>query len=135
MRHLPHPPCLEARVQAAWQSQLGSPVKTPGLRPELIRCREELLPAVTAYYTQLQALPRRVRRAMQRQWGLPLATLALWLALGQLPGLAATIEIGGACTLVDAIMAAKTDTATRGCPAGNGADMILLPARRTQMLR
>lgn len=31
------------------------------------------------------------------------------------------------CTLVDALVAANTDTATGGCPAGDGADVILLP--------
>ena len=96
--------------------------------------RHELLPRVAAYDSHLQALPRRVRRALQRHWGVPLATLALWLALGQLPALAATIPVGGACTLVDALTAANTDTATGGCPAGGGADTIVLPADSTQTL-
>jgi hypothetical protein len=81
-----------------------------------------------AVYTQLRALPRRVRRALQRQWKQPLAGVALWLALGQLPGQAATIPVGGACTLTAAIAAANTDTVTGGCPAGHGADTIVLPA-------
>jgi hypothetical protein len=89
---------------------------------------------VAAYYAHLQALPRRLRRALQRHWGVPLATLALWLALGQLHALAATIPVGGACTLVDAIAAANTDTATGGCPAGRGADTIILPPGSTQTL-
>ena len=75
-----------------------------------------------------------MRRALQRHWGVPLATLALWLALGQLPALAATIPVGGACTLVEAITAANTDTATGGCPAGSGADTIVLPPGSTQTL-
>ena len=90
-------------------------LENPGLLPELMRCREELLPRFTAYYIQLRALPRRVRRALQRQWHLPLAGVALMLALGQSPALAATIPVGGACTLGDAITAANTDTATGGC--------------------
>ena len=102
--------------------------------PEILRRREELLPRFTAYYIQLRALPRRVRRALQRQWHLPLAGVALMLALGQSPALAATIPVGGSCTLVDAITAANTDTATGGCPAGNGADTIVLPAGSTQTL-
>jgi hypothetical protein len=106
----------------------------PGLIPERVHRRYELLPRFTAYYTQLRALPRRVRRALQRQWRLPLAGVALLLALGQRPGLAAMIPVGGACTLVDAITAANTDTATGGCPAGSGADTILLPAGSTQTL-
>ena len=36
--------------------------------------------------------------------------------------------------LVDAITAANIDTATGGCPAGRGADTIVLPARSTQTL-
>jgi hypothetical protein len=99
-----------------------------------VRHRPELLPRFAVYYTQLRALPRRVRRALQRQWRLPLAGIALLLALGQQPVQAATIPVGGACTLVDAITAANTDTATGGCPAGSGADTILLPAGSTQTL-
>jgi hypothetical protein len=94
----------------------------------------ELLPRVVGYYTQLRALPRWVRRALQRQWRLPLAGIALMLALGQHPGLAATIPVGGACTLVDAITTANTDTATGGCPAGSGTDTIVLPVGSTQTL-
>jgi hypothetical protein len=96
--------------------------------------QSEILPRFTAYYTQLQTLPRRVRRVLQRQWQLPLAGVALLLALGQSPGVAATIPVGGACTLVDAITAANTDTATGGCPAGSGVDTIVLPAGSTQTL-
>jgi hypothetical protein len=134
MRHPPHPSSLDARVRAAWQAQVAAAFQTPGLLPELMRRRHELLPRFAAYYTQLRALPRRVRRALQRQWRLPLAGMALMLALGQSPGLAATIPVGNACTLVDAITAANTDTATGGCPAGSGADTIVLPADSTQTL-
>jgi hypothetical protein len=134
MRHASRPSILEARVRAAWQEQVAAVVKTPGLLPELMHRRHELLPRFAAYYTQLQTLPRRVRRALQRQWRLPLAGIALMLALGQQPGLAATIPVGDSCTLVDAITAANTDTATGGCPAGSGADTIVLPAGSTQTL-
>ena len=134
MRYSPQSPSFEARVRAAWQTQLAAAVKMPGLVPALVRHRHELLPRFTAYDTQLRALPRRVRRALQRQWRLPLAGIALMLALGQQPGLAATIPVGGACTLVDAITAANTDTATGGCPAGSGADTIVLPVGSTQTL-
>ena len=120
-------------ARAAWQRQLAADTR-PGLLPALGRCPPELLPRFATYYTQLRALPRRVRRALQRQWRLPLAGVALMLALGQHPGLAATIPVGGACTLVDAITAANTDTATGGCPAGSGADTIVLPAGSTQTL-
>src|SRR5262245_51641893 len=134
MRHSPPRPALETYVREAWQAQLATAITTPSRGPELMRRRHELRARSAAYYAHLQALPRRVRRALQRRWGQPLAVLALWLALGQLPALAATIPVGGGCTLVDAITAANTDTATGGCPAGSGADTIVLPAESTQTL-
>ena len=134
MRHTSRTSILESDVVAAWQEQMAAAVKTPGLLPELMRRRDELLPRFAAYYTQLRALPRRVRRALQRQWRMPLAGVALMLALGQSPVLAATIPVGANCTLVNAITAANTDTATGGCPAGSGADTIVLPAGSTQTL-
>ena len=85
---------LDAHVRAAWQEQIAAARRTPGLLPEITRRREELLHRFTAYYIQLRALPRRVRRALQRQWHLPLAGVALMLALGQSPALAATIPVG-----------------------------------------
>src|SRR3712207_5411992 len=56
------------------------------------------------------------------------------LALGQAPALAATLNVGGSCTLVDAITAANTDNAIGLCPAGSGADNVVLPANSTQTL-
>ncbi len=45
------------------------------------------------------------------------------------PAYAATITADGTtCTLINAITAANTDTATNGCPAGSGADTITLTA-------
>ena len=55
-----------------------------------------------------------------------LALGALLCALGQAPVLAATINVGGSCTLVDAINAANSDTPIDGCDAGSGADTIVL---------
>ncbi len=48
--------------------------------------------------------------------------------------MAATINVGGSCTLVNAITAANTDTATGGCSGGAGADEIVLPTGSTQTL-
>src|SRR5438034_6675118 len=120
-------PPLDARVRAAWQEQMATAVKTPGLLPALVQRRQEMLPRFAACYTQLRALPRRVRRALQRQWKQSLAGVALLLALGQGPALAATIPVNGTtCTLIDAITAANTDAAIGGCSAGSGADTIVL---------
>ena len=91
----------------------------------------DLLPRVAGTAAQLCALPRRLRRALQRQWRLPLVGIALVLALGQQPVQAGTIAVTSTCTLVDAITAANTDTATGGCPAGSGADTIVLPKDST----
>ena len=133
MRHTSRTSIVDAHVRAA-SDLMAVARENPRLLPEILRRREELLPRFTAYYIQLRALPRRVRRALQRQWHLPLAGVALMLALGQSPALAATIPVGGSCTLVDAITAANTDTATGGCPAGSGADTIVLPVGSTQTL-
>jgi hypothetical protein len=48
----------------------------------------------------------------------------------------ATILVNAHCTLIDAITAANTDTATGGCPAGSVsvADTIVLPTGSTQTL-
>jgi hypothetical protein len=55
------------------------------------------------------------------------AALTFALALGQVPAAqAASITVSGSCTLVDAISAANSDTATGGCAAGSGADTIIL---------
>ena len=134
MGHASHRLSRDARMRAVWPATLSTAEQTPGLWADLGRRRDDLLPRVADYYMYLQALPRRVRRALQRRWRVSLATLALWLALGQLPALAATIPVGGGCTLVDALTAANTDTATGGCPAGSGADTIVLPPGSTQTL-
>ncbi|OAD20839.1 secreted protein, partial [Candidatus Thiomargarita nelsonii] len=57
------------------------------------------------------------------------------LGLGAMPmAHAATINVGGGCSLVDAITAANTDSATGGCSAGNGADTIELESSTTYTL-
>ncbi|CAK8711733.1 MAG: hypothetical protein CDV28_11545 [Candidatus Electronema aureum] len=51
---------------------------------------------------------------------------ALLMAVGTAQAATITVDIGGACTLADAITAANTDTATGGCVAGAGDDTITL---------
>jgi hypothetical protein len=73
-----------------------------------------------------------VRRALQRHFALPLAELALILALWQGPAWTATINVDNVtCTLVDAITAANTDAIAGGCPAGSDADTLVLPIGST----
>src|SRR5437867_12137564 len=127
MTRSPLRPVLDARVRAAWQTQVAAARQTPGLLPTLLQRRQDLLPRFAGYYAQLQALPRRTRRGLQRQLRATLAGVALLLALGQGPALAAVIDVDGTtCTLADAITAANTDAAAGGCPAGSGADTIEL---------
>ena len=58
---------------------------------------------------------------------LPLISLVLTIMLLLLPtAQAADIETSGTCTLADAITAANNDRAKGGCPAGRGADTIIL---------
>src|SRR3954468_9171006 len=103
-------PRTDARTRAAWQTQVAAARKTPGLLPFLVRQRHKLLPCFALAYHRLRALPRRVRRRLQRHWHVSLGGLALLLTLGQTPALAVTINVDGTvCTLVDAITAANTN--------------------------
>lgn len=56
-----------------------------------------------------------------------LIAVAIAVALLMLPiAQAADIELNNTCSLADAITAANTDQAVGGCPAGDGADSIIL---------
>ena len=77
-------------------------------------------------------------RRLQHRMAWSLAGAALLLALGQGVATAATITVttndpriipDGQCSLVEAIVNANNDAATHAdCPAGSGADTIVLPA-------
>ena len=104
---------LYASVLSAWQEQLAH----PGQRQK----RKDL--------------PRRVPWGLQQSWKPSLVSVALTLALGQTPALAATINVDGTgCTLADAITAADNDTAVGGCPTGRGADTLVLATANAQTL-
>ncbi|HKH21430.1 MAG TPA: hypothetical protein VKB53_11220, partial [Gammaproteobacteria bacterium] len=125
---------FDQAMVSAWQEQLTA-TRDSSLNQQLLQREPELLPRFTQQYQQLNALPRRMRRSLQRQWKRSLAGLALLLALGQAPALAATINVGGTCTLVRAINAANNDTRANGrCAKGSGADRIVLPSGSTQRL-
>ena len=96
----------------------------------LLLQRPELLNRFQNTYQRLSALPRAARRRL-RKATVSLAGAALLLGLSAGPLLvprvyAANITVGGACTLVDAIRSANTDTAVGGCATGSGADTITL---------
>ena len=110
-----------------WQDPLATAAPTPSSGWEPGPGGGELWRRLTAWYARLRALPRRMRRALQRQLALPLMGVALLLALSQGFSQAGTIVVDGVtCTLGDAINAANTDTAQGGCPAGSGADTLVL---------
>jgi hypothetical protein len=83
-------------------------------------------------------------RRLQHRMAWSLAGAALLLALGQGVATAATINVttndpriaaDGQCSLVEAIVNANNDAATHpDCPAGSGADTIVLPAKANVML-
>jgi hypothetical protein len=124
---------LAQALLSAWQAELKA-TPNPIIKEQCLPQEPDLLPRFAAHYQQLKALRRRVRRGLQRQWQRSLAGVALLIALGQAPALAATINVSGNCTLVDAITAANNNTATGGCTAGSGADTLVLPANSTQTL-
>ena len=59
----------------------------------------------------------------------PQALTGAALVLAARQAHAAVINVGGACTLVRAIVAANNDTTANGCRKGSGADAIVLPPR------
>lgn len=79
------------------------------------------------------------RPAQYRRPHLPILTAASLLMLSAAGVQAATITVNGSgnfssttvCTLRDAIIAANRDTATGACPAGSGADTLVLPSGMT----
>jgi Right handed beta helix region/FG-GAP-like repeat len=83
-------------------------------------------------------------RRLQHRMAWSLAGAALLLALGQGVATAATITVttsdpniaaDGQCSLIEAIVNANNDAATHAdCPAGSGADTIVLPANANIML-
>ncbi|MGH8588972.1 MAG: hypothetical protein ACREXX_06435, partial [Gammaproteobacteria bacterium] len=120
-------PLFDPDAQAALHAELAAAARTPALRPLVLDPQPDLGPRFVGYWRQLSALPRRTRRSLQRRWKRSLAAIALLMALGQVPALAATIAVDGStCTLVDAITAANTDAPTGGCTAGSGADTLEL---------
>src|SRR5215213_5215380 len=114
---------------------MSKATRNPIIKEQCLQQESDLLPRFAEHYQQLNGLRRRVRRGLQRQWKRSLAGVALLLALGQAPALAATINVSGTCTLVRAINAANKDTTAGGrCTKGSGADTIVLPWGSTQTL-
>ena len=92
----------------------------------------DLLLRFATHYQHLSAMPRRTRRMLQRRWKHTLSAIALLMALGQAPALAATIQVtgqtppsikaDGKCSLIEAIVNANRDARPHlDCVAGSGA--------------
>jgi len=151
---------LDETIIAAWDSQVAEAEQAAWLANELARKRAEIFSCFSARYAELCELPRGARREIQRRLAcadeLPfptdwrrkvaqsLAGSALLLALTQMVQ-AATINVttrqpvinggDGKCSLIEAIINANDDAATHGdCPAGSGADIIVLPTNKTHTL-
>ena len=135
----------DPEIRVRFQAQLAEARETPVLSRLVRRPTADLYPRYSGYYRQLCQLPRRVRRQLQRQWRRSLSAIALLLALGQAPALAANITVApgippainadGLCALIEAIDNANADAQTHAdCVAGNGADSIALPTGSTQSL-
>ena len=86
---------VDPQVLTLFQEELARAAAMPGLAP----AGPELWPRFAGYYQGLARLPRRLRRALQRRWRRSLGGIALLCALGQAPAFAATINVGGGCTL------------------------------------
>jgi hypothetical protein len=75
---------LDQALLSAWQAKLKA-TRESSLKQQLLQSQGELLPRFAEQYQQLKALPRRMRRMLQRQWKRSLAGLALPLAFEQAP--------------------------------------------------
>ncbi|MBX7235391.1 MAG: cadherin repeat domain-containing protein [Caldilineales bacterium] len=112
---------------AAWQELAAQAKERPWLLKLLAERGAALATRYALWKARLQRLRLGERRRLQRRLGVGLAGAALLLALTGGPAGANptnTITVDGSCTLVDAINAANTDTATGSCGAGSGADTI-----------
>ncbi len=119
-------------IISVWHQGMAEAAKNPVLKQQLERQEGKLLPRFAEHYEQLKSLPRRMRRSLQRHWKRSLAGVALLMVLSQAPAMAATIRVGGACTLGRAITSANNDASPRGfCTPGSGADRIVLSTNST----
>src|SRR4051812_4706800 len=133
------------QVREAFDEACVAHFKTGVQRPLAGRESHDLLFGFAAHYQQLRALPRRMRRSIERHRKCTLAALALLMALNLAPAWAATLVVAagtppsatsdGRCSLIEAIVNANSDHRTYAdCAAGAGADTIYLPPKSTQTL-
>ncbi len=96
----------------AWKEGVAEVSRSPKLIRQIERHEGKLLPRFVEQYERLRALPRRVRRAVQRKWKHTLAGVALLMALGAAPVQAGTIinvPAGDEAALIQAINDANSE--------------------------
>src|SRR5215208_7657504 len=71
---------LDQALLSAWQAELEAS-NNPSIKQQCLQRESELLPRFAEQYRQLKALPRRLRRSLQRQWKRSLPSVALLMAL------------------------------------------------------
>jgi hypothetical protein len=76
-------PCdtCDQPILSVWHQGMAEAAKHPALKHQLENQESELLPRFAEHYRQLKALPRRLRRSLQRQWKRSLPSVALLMAL------------------------------------------------------
>src|SRR5262249_34682224 len=150
----PCPLPADETVVSAWDSELRR-IKNPWIEQLLAEHGQELFRRFNSSYSELSALPRNARRALQRklarsqdrtipaEWRRPLADsiagAALLLALGPTPTEAAapkatTIKLSTKCTLDNALYAIfranfvyNASITYNGCKASPGPATIVMP--------
>lgn len=118
--HRPIRTLQDHNVVSAWQEQIAGAAHDPALRQQCVQRERELFPRFAEQYEKLRALPRRVRRGLQRQWKHTLAGVALLMALGGGPATAAVFDVpctagvGDNAALIQAINDANNETTNPG---------------------
>ena len=137
---------LSPQVRDAFDEGCRAVFKTHLQRPMVEYKSRDLLLRFAAHYRHLSALPRRMRRTLERRWKCTLSAIALLMTLGQAPAFAAILQVApntppaikadGKCSLIEAIVNANRNARPHlDCVAGAGAvDTILLPATSQQQL-
>ena len=82
---------LSPQVRDAFDEGCRAVFKTHAQRPMLEYKSRDLLLRFAAHYQHLSALPRRMRRTLERRWKCTLSAIALLMTLGQAPAFAAII--------------------------------------------
>ncbi len=101
-------PKLDAAVLRRWSKQLrAAATRMPKLAHALLQQHQAGMERFTALYRQLRALPRTLRRQLQRQWACSLAGVALLLTVHPQALWAASVNASNESELRQAIIDAN----------------------------